>query len=383
MVSIMGAHRRAEQFAAAVDARTPLDDLSPDLRVLAELVSDLRAQHAPVPRPDFAAQLRERLMTEAEVSLSPASPLALPPRRTDRARQRRLTAAAAVFTLVGGSAGLAAAAEQSLPGDALYPIKRGIEDAQLSLQTEPADKGRAYLDQAEERLDEATGMIEAEAPSDQVAGSVDLFVVQAVAGSTLLLDSYRDSGSAQDVEALRDFSAQSLDQLQTVAQDAPADLQDELARAAVVVRGIDEQASAACASCEERPSLQLPVLMAQAAQISQAMEALRSQEISNDHPALELDVPSASMDSNGARAGDDSGAGSGDGVTSPDGTGLRIDTELPQSPRQALDGLDDATGGLVGSVGDSAEETVKQIEDKLAEEVDETFDGDADLPGVE
>ena len=371
MVSIMGAHRRAEQFAAAVDARRPLDDLSPDLR----------AQHAPAPRADFSAQLRERLMAEAEVSLSPVSPLALPPRRSDRARQRRLTAAAAVFTLVGGSAGLAAAAEQSLPGDALYPIKRGIEDAQLSLQTEPSDKGRAYLAQAQERLDEASGMLEAEAPTDQVAGSVDLFVVQAVAGSTLLLDSYRDNGANQDVEALRDFSAQALDQLQTVAQDAPADLQDELARAAVVVRGIDEQAGAACASCEDRPSLQLPVLMAQAAQISQAMEALRSQDIGNDHPALELPVPSTALDSNGTRSTDGSGSGSDGGVTSPDGPGLSIDTELPQSPRQALEGLDDATGGLVGSVGDSTEETVKQLTDKLEEQVDDTLDGE--VPGVD
>jgi hypothetical protein len=375
MVSILGTHRRAEQFAAAVDSRTPVDDLSPDLRVLAELVGDLRAQRAPAPRADFSAHLRERLMAEAEVSLSPVSPLALPPRRTDRARQRRLTAAAAVFTLVGGSAGLAAAAEQSLPGDALYPIKRGIEDAQLGLQSEPADKGRAYLAQAEERLDEASSLIETGAPSDQVAGNVDLFVVQAVAGSSLLLDSYRDGGSTEDVESLRDFSARTLDQLQDVAKDAPADLQDELARAAVVVRGIDEQASAACASCEDRPSLQLPALMAQAAQISQAMEALRSQEVSNDHPALELKVPTSPLDSNGARSTDGSESDDGE-ATSTDGTGIDIGADLPQSPRQALDGLDDATGGLVGSVGDSTEKTVKQLTEELEEQVDDTLDGD-------
>lgn len=375
MVSILGTHRRAEQFAAAVDARTPVDDLSPELRALAELVDDLRVQPAPEPRTDFSVQLRERLMAEAVASLSPVSPLALPPRRTDRARQRRLTAAAAVFTLVGGSAGLAAAAEQSLPGDALYPIKRGIEDAQLGLQSEPSDKGRAYLAQAEERLDEASGLIEAGAPSDQVVGNVDLFVVQAVAGSSLLLDSYRDDGATADVESLRDFSARALDQLQTVAKDAPADLQDELARAAVVVRGIDEQASAACASCEERPSLQLPTLMAQAAQISQAMEALRSQEVSNDHPALELEVPNAAIDSNGVRSTDGSGSDD-DGATSTDGSGSDIGADLPQSPRQALDGLDDATGGLVGSVGDSTEKTVEQLTDELEKQVEDTLDGD-------
>ncbi len=375
MVSILGGHRRADQFAAVVDGRTPADHISSDLRPLADLVEELRSEEAPAPRRDFSVALREQLMVEAQTALTPVSPLALPPRRGDRARQRRLTAAAAVFTLVGGSAGLAAAAEESLPGDALYPIKRGIEDVRLGVQSEPADKGRSYLDQAEERLDEAAQMVETGAPSDQVAQSVDLFVVQAVAGSSLLLESFNAEGSSQDVETLRDFSAETLQRLQSVAKAAPADIQDELARAAVVVQGIDQQASDACGTCSSRPTLDMPVLMAQATQISQAMDALRSQEINNDHPALTVEIPTKAQDTNNRRSGSGSGQnGSGDGDrSSTEGPRLSVGAELPSEPRRALEKVDEATGGLVGKVSDDTEETVKQIQDGVKDSIDETL----------
>ena len=382
MVSILGMHRRAEQFAAAVDGRTPFDQLPAELNQLAGLVGDLRAHEAPAPRADFAADLRVRLMAEAETVLTPVSPLALPSRRADRTRQRRLTAAAAVFTMVGGSAGLAAAAQQSVPGDALYPIKRGIEDAQLGFQSDDASKGRAYLDQATERLDEADSQLDDGAPSDEIAQSVDLFVVQAVAGSSLILDSFAEDGRTQDVEALRDFSAETLEQLQEVAETAPADIQDELARAAVVVRGIDQQANDACATCESRPALDLPVLMAQATQISQAMEALRSGDVDNDHPNLQLEVPKKSLNSNGQRSSGTESSADGPDDATDQGRRLSVDAELPTSPQQALEGLDEATGGLVGKVGtvkESTGKTVEQLEKDIDKNLDETLNGEDGL----
>ena len=44
-----------------------------------------------------------------------------------RRRNRRLGTAAASLVIVGGTAGMAAAASGALPGEPLYPIKRGIE----------------------------------------------------------------------------------------------------------------------------------------------------------------------------------------------------------------------------------------------------------------
>ncbi len=290
MASLMGARRRVEQFASAVDGRTPVEQLPVELRELVDLVGTVGRLDAPAPRPEFSATLREQLLAEAETALAPASPLVLPPRRRG-ARERRLTAAAAVFTLVGGSAGMAMAAQEAVPGDPLYPIKRGIEDAQLSLQTDPDDRGRTYLAQAEDRLQEASQLVDDEASSTVVADTVDSFVVQAVAGADLLLESFEDGRAPDDVETLRTFASKSLTHLQQLAKDAPDDIQSELAGAAVVLQRIDQQAAAACADCSDLPSLEMPVLMAQAAAISRAMDAVRTQQVNNDHPALDVPLP--------------------------------------------------------------------------------------------
>ena len=72
-------------------------------------------------------------MTAADTLLIPAEPRLAPvvPLHGTRAsrNQRRISIAAAAFVIIGGTAGVAAAAESALPGSALYPIKRGIESA--------------------------------------------------------------------------------------------------------------------------------------------------------------------------------------------------------------------------------------------------------------
>ena len=54
---------------------------------------------------------------------------------------------------------MAAAAQGALPGEALYPIKRGIEQAQAGLSMTSAGRGRDLLDQADDRLGEVQGLL--------------------------------------------------------------------------------------------------------------------------------------------------------------------------------------------------------------------------------
>lgn len=385
MASLMGARRRAEQFAAAVEARTPTDEVPADLRELVSVVGAVRELEPPAPRPEFALSLREQLMAEAQTALTPASPLALPARR--RARERRLTAAAAVFTLVGGTAGMAAAAQDALPGDALYPIKRGIEDARLSVQSDADSRGRSYLEQASSRLEEADRLVQDDASSLAVADTVDSFVVQAVAGADLLLAAYADEGAPEDVDDLRAFAAGALTQVRELAESAPADIQDELARAAVVLQRIDQQAAATCEECSDRPSLEMPVLMAQAAEISRAMEAVRTENPNNDHPPLDPPAPQPDRAAQQPREQGGQG-GSGGGQSSQPDQGGAVDTEgaprvLTKDPQQLLKGVDDATGGLVGELSsstkdttDSTTETVEDIGDELEDGLDDTIGGE-------
>jgi hypothetical protein len=372
MASLMGARRRAEEFAAAVDGGTPPEQLSPQTRELLDVVSSMRGHELPAPRAEFAAALREQLVAEAESALSPGSPLVLSPRRHG-ARERRLTAAAAVFTLVGGSAGLAAAAQDALPGEALYPLKRGIENVQLRVQSDPDDKGRTYLSHAGDRLTEAERLVDEGADSAQTAHTVDSFVVQTVAGADLLLSSFQEKRDPEDVEVLREFTADALPRLQGLAETAPADLQDELARAAVVVQRIDQQAAAACAECSDLPSLEMPVLMAQAAEISRAMEAVRDRSLNNDHPTLGVRLPGPGTGTDSTQEpSDDSllGTGTAEGPR----LGVKSPNVLPKDPEQALKELDDASGGLLGQVSSTTEKTSKELQDGLDDAVGSTLD---------
>src|SRR5205085_11866776 len=126
----------------------------------------------------------------------------LPPRR--KGRERRLAVAASAFVLVGGTAGMAAAAQDALPGDALYPIKRGIETAQTDLSRGQESKGQHLLDQAGSRLDEVQKMVAAGASGPEVEATLDDFADQASEGSQLLLGSYEDQGNPATVDQVRD-----------------------------------------------------------------------------------------------------------------------------------------------------------------------------------
>src|SRR5688500_18066035 len=118
MTSLLGARKRAEEFSAAGEGRTPASELRPELAELVAVDLALRAHDPPAPRPESSAELRERLLVEAEATLATDAALRLPPRRAG-SRERRLALVASSVVLVGGSAGLAAAAQDSLPGDTL------------------------------------------------------------------------------------------------------------------------------------------------------------------------------------------------------------------------------------------------------------------------
>ena len=197
--------RRAEEFAARVDGPgTPRAATDPGTERLVGVAELLRVRGAgdlaATPREAFAAELRERLMAEAATVLTPQHAALALPARTRGKRERRLVAVASAAVLLGGTAGMATAAQNAMPGEALYPVKRGIEKAEAGLSLGSAARGRDLLHQATGRLGEADGLVGRD-PSTatlQVPGTISTFTAQATRGSDLLMAAYADERRPRD-----------------------------------------------------------------------------------------------------------------------------------------------------------------------------------------
>lgn len=255
MTAMFAAHRRAAEFADLVDAM-PSDQVDAEFAALVGVVGMLRTQAMPEPDPAFTATLRERLMFEADAVLVP-QPTAPTPQRT-RKRERRLVGVAAAAALVASTGGVAVAAQGALPGDALYPIKRGIENAQTQFNVSEAGKGNDLLGQASSRLDELSSLVKKPAGDAALTSTLQDFSSSAAKGSDLLFSAYQHDGDAADVTAVRDFTAAKMGVLTSLSSRSPESVAGQFAEAAALLADIDQQARVLCAGCDDSLALGVP-----------------------------------------------------------------------------------------------------------------------------
>lgn len=246
-------------------------DASSSYAGLLDVVGALRATPAPVPDPAFVAVLRERLLVEAESVLSVAAAdradadarLRLRPQAPRvRSRNRRLAAVISGVTLVGATATMAVAAQSALPGDGLYPLKRGIESAHAELTFDRAARGRVILGDAATRLDEATQLSrEDTAGSSRVADTLAAFTQQAVAGSDLLVADYQATGDQSSISAVRAFTSQSMAHLDQLQGLVPPSADGQLLQAAQALDQVQQVSVHACPSCSGATLTQVPSVL--------------------------------------------------------------------------------------------------------------------------
>ncbi|MGZ4429499.1 MAG: DUF5667 domain-containing protein [Nocardioidaceae bacterium] len=291
MTTVFGVRKRAEEFAVTVDGSPDVTALHPEMRALVGVAAGLRALPSVEPAADFAVDLRARLMAEAAAVLNPENAhLTLPPRKVG-ARERRLVAVAASVALIGGTAGMAAASEHALPGEALYPIKRGIEQAQAGLSMGAASKGHDLLGQANDRLTEVQGLLAEDSVTSgpRVPDTLDEFTRQANEGASLLFASYRDSHDPAAVAAVRQFAADGMTTLNGIADAAPPEAGPQLSRAATSLRDIDRQASQLCGACAAGiPALRVPPMLLTSAEVDKALRDAHANPnlLDNSHPVV-------------------------------------------------------------------------------------------------
>lgn len=264
MRHLLPAHRASEEFDQVLDRSPSVDD---DRYVhLRATVAMLRSQPQVLPRADFVADLRSRLMAaaESERSRTPAEVHQLVPRRPS-ANRRRLGTVAASLVIVGGSAGMAAAASGALPGESLYPVKRAVEQARSAVQLDQAGRGAALLDQAATRLDEVRRLQAGAADSALVDSTLESFRSTAESGSDELFVAYQADGDAAHIKDVRAFTSRQMGGISALAGEAGPRTSDRLIDAADTVADIDQQARVLCAACAPQADVTLPEELTSAA----------------------------------------------------------------------------------------------------------------------
>lgn len=253
------AHRAAEEFDAVLAGRATAE-VAERHASLVSTVQTLRSVPVVNPRPEFSADLRQRLMAAAMTELQPVAPqVRRLPEAPTRRRSRRLGTVAASLVIIGGSAGMAAAASGALPGDPLYPVKRGIEDTTTALRISDAAEGRALLGQAETRLDELTALMK-NGGADQplLVSTVDSFRSAADQGSTKLFVAYQRDGNTDHVTAVRDFTTTQMARLDALTTGSDQDSASLLVDVADTLADIDQQARLLCNGCGPQASAAPP-----------------------------------------------------------------------------------------------------------------------------
>jgi hypothetical protein len=347
MTPLFAARRRAERFDSLV-AGGRRDDVDRSTADLLELVSTLRSVPEPQARPAFVADLRERLLVAAASELAPATParqrddvarLTIKPSRTRR--ERRVGVALGAFAIVGATTSMAVASQGAIPGDALYPVKRAIENTQAGFAVGDDAKGETMLGNASERLDEVDKLSQKSKPDAKlVKQTLVTFTQQFTDGSNALLADYEQHGDPASVAQVHQNAANGLDALGALNGDIPPAAHDALVEAAGAVLGVDHQALNLCAdpACGEG-ILELPAdLLAGSTQaVNDTLDALTGGQLAGTETPTAAPTPSAQPQQQGGK-----GHGKPSGMNPPE-----TPIDLPTNPTDTTTDL----GGILPGGG--------------------------------
>ncbi|MDX3001047.1 DUF5667 domain-containing protein [Kribbella solani] len=273
MSDLHRARARAEAFAHAVDhgprhsARLSED---PELLEAVELAGRLRTVGAVAPRPEFSAELRHRLMEQAAArAATTATPLLVrstpddsddPPGSEDvgasvtdirrrQGRRIRLVASTAALVLLGGGIGSAAAAQQAMPGDTLYGMKRSIENVSTNVSVGDDSRGRRDLEHAMTRLSEVQELAANGGSVDTINATLDDFSAQARKGVSRLVASYQQNGDQSSIAAITAFITSARQALGELAPKLPPESLKSGVEALATIEQLAQHTTAACPKC--------------------------------------------------------------------------------------------------------------------------------------
>lgn len=383
MTPLFPAHRAAEEFAGVLDgSRADVADRYADLTATVTL---LRAQPEATPRPDFVADLRERLMLAADDILQ-VVPRETPRTTTvvslpTRTRQRFGKAAAIAVVVAGTTTGMAVAAQGSLPGESLYPVKRGLESAQTHLNFSDAGRGSDLLAQASTRASEVDALADRNTPAREITDTLESFQKSAGHGSDLLFTSYLTEGDPADIATVRSFTADALAALTKAAANAPKGTRDAFAAATSLLADIETQARTLCGSCGgtalgapvpgDSAALSLHSLIAQPVIVAQHDADVRAAQEQKqlEQQAADVKAPTTTTAPKPRTTTDSSPTTTTKTDTTAPVSGGAVEGTVKQvtgTVTGLLDSVSAGTGGLTTPLTDSVNQTLTSLTDTLS-----------------
>lgn len=145
----------------------------------------------------------------------------------------------AAIVLFGSATATVSAANEALPGDALYSIKMGIEQTQVRLAGSAFDEAMFYLDFAERRLDEITKLLSSGRFEDVPTATQEFKSYVKLAIETLEIVAAEDPGRA---EKLASHISETLDRYTEVLLgmlvNVPDTINEDMQRALLASEGI-------------------------------------------------------------------------------------------------------------------------------------------------
>ena len=208
------------------------------------------------PRSAFRSSLRTSLVMEAAtaLALAPGEPGDSAPRFMRAVPRRRMVVATALVATSLGLGSMASASASSLPGEALYPVKRATEQVELTFHRDPADRGAFQLELAERRLDEARTLSERGPEFAELAAeSVREFEQAAVAGTATLMEAYREDNAPSAMVVLNRFTERTDEVLGALASQLPAEATVALDDARNRLEAIASNSEELCPDCGGGP----------------------------------------------------------------------------------------------------------------------------------
>lgn len=246
-----------EELALLLDGELTADEAAAPLRRLATLavtVADTETVERPTPA--MRAALRNQLVAEIEASLvTPVDRVRDAVwHRTARVRHSaRMAVATAVASSMLGSAGVAAAAQHAVPGDALYGVKRVTESVRLSLASGLREEGHVHLMLAEERLEELRDGV-GRLDTDAVVDTLDRMDAASLSASAAFIQAVTEGDDTTILEELVTFTDRQRAGLIDVYDHLPAGARPFADASLEVLRRIDVEVATTvgpCAVCEQ------------------------------------------------------------------------------------------------------------------------------------